>query len=180
MIVKRCTVHGWEEATQAIGLSYGKPLGEKRANELAELLVRRGVHSGEANFLTGVTVSMTIDASIKWWQQAERYHWFQIVMSESVMHSVAHTPIERMCFTPETPIATVEAFGEVIASYQRGEITQTALIYAVPVGLMERARVTTNYLQLLTMYRQRMNHKLPEWRNFCEQVARMPHMNMFL
>lgn len=180
MIIKEYAVHGWEEAAQAIRLSYGKSLDKKRANELAELLVRRGLHSGEANFLTGVTVNMTVDASIKWWQQAERYHWFQIVMSESVMHSVAHTPIEKMRFTPETPVATIKAFGEVIESYRRSEITQTALIYSVPVGLIERARVTTNYLQLLTMYRQRMNHKLPEWRDFCEQVARMPHMNALL
>lgn len=180
MIIKEYTVHGWEEATQAIGLSYGKPLDEKRVNKLASFLVRRGLHSGEANYLTGVTVNMTVDASIKWWQQAERYHWFQIAMSESVMHSVAHTPIEKMRFTPETPAATIKAFGETIESYKRGEITQTALIYAVPVGLIEQARVTTNYLQLLTMHCQRVDHKLPEWRDFCEQVEQMPHMDLLL
>ena len=30
--------------------------------------------------------------------------------------------------------------------------------------------MTTNYSQLKTMYVQRHNHRLPEWREFCEYM----------
>jgi len=35
-------------------------------------------------------------------------------------------------------------------------------------------RITTNYLQLKTIYRQRKNHKLPEWRIFCDWILSLP------
>lgn len=36
-----------------------------------------------------------------------------------------------------------------------------------PQGLLKTMRVTTNYLQLKTMYQQRKHHKLKEWKIFC-------------
>ena len=42
-------------------------------------------------------------------------------------------------------------------------------------------RVTTNYLQLMNIYQQRHNHRLPEWRAFCQQlVDELPLFKEFL
>lgn len=178
MIIEDYEVNGLESALRAIGFSYGKELesNEKRL-KLAKVLVKRGLNSGESNFLTGITVDLTVNASIKWWQQAERYHWFQIVMSQSVMHSVATGDWE---FTPDTPKDVISLFNENVDRYRNKEISKISLIYSVPVGLKEKARVTTNYLQLLTMYHQRKNHALPEWKEFCRIVEEMPMMKEFL
>ena len=35
--------------------------------------------------------------------------------------------------------------------------------------------VVTNYQQLKTIYAQRLNHRLPEWRAFCQQLEELPH-----
>ena len=35
-------------------------------------------------------------------------------------------------------------------------------------------RVTTNYLQLMNIYSQRHNHRLPEWREFCQELLELP------
>ena len=115
MIIEDYEVNGLESALRAIGFSYGKELedDEKRL-KLAKVLVKRGLNSGESNFLTGVTVDLTVNASIKWWQQAERYHWFQIVMSQSVMHSVATGDWE---FTPDTPKDVISLFNENVERY---------------------------------------------------------------
>ena len=45
------------------------------------------------------------------------------------------------------------------------------LLYSTPSGLLMTGRVTTNYLQLMNIYQQRHNHRLPEWRAFCQQLV---------
>lgn len=178
MIIEDYEVNGLESALNAIGFSYGKELkDDEKALKIAKVLVNRGLNSGESNFLTGITVDLTVNASIKWWQQAERYHWFQIVMSQSVMHSVSTGEWE---FTQETPKDVISLFKGNVEKYKNKEISKVSLIYSVPVGLKEKARVTTNYLQLLTMYHQRKNHALPEWKEFCNIVEEMPMMKEFL
>jgi hypothetical protein len=42
------------------------------------------------------------------------------------------------------------------------------------MGLELTARITTNYLQLKTIYAQRHNHKLEEWRDFCRFIESLP------
>ena len=44
------------------------------------------------------------------------------------------------------------------------------ILYNIPSGFQLTARMTTNYSQLKTMYMQRHNHRLPEWREFCEYM----------
>jgi hypothetical protein len=55
------------------------------------------------------------------------------------------------------------------------------LLYSTPSGLLMTGRVTTNYLQLMNIYQQRHNHRLPEWRAFCQQlVDELPLFKEFL
>ena len=55
------------------------------------------------------------------------------------------------------------------------------LLYSTPSGLLMTGRVTTNYLQLMNIYQQRHNHRLPEWREFCQQlVDELPLFKEFL
>lgn len=42
------------------------------------------------------------------------------------------------------------------------------LLYNIPSGLKLTAGIVTNVGQLKTMIQQRKNHKLPEWKYFCE------------
>ncbi len=54
------------------------------------------------------------------------------------------------------------------------------LAYSAPLGIELTARVATNYLQLMTMYKQRHNHKLQEWRDFCNMIKKLPYMEQFI
>ena len=49
------------------------------------------------------------------------------------------------------------------------------ILYSNPCGFKLTARMTTNYRQLKTIYYQRKNHRLPEWRVFCEWVETLPY-----
>lgn len=173
-------VYGLEEAIKCIGLSYGNDYSYDRAVSIAERLCNKPTSSGELSFLTGVTVSMLVEGSIKWWQQAERYHFFQINMSESVMHSITHKSLDDLRFALGTPVSVVTNFEKSITDYKDGKLDKIGLIYSVPVSYVEKARVTTNYLQLINMYNQRKNHELDEWKQFCRQVLEMPRMKNFI
>jgi hypothetical protein len=49
------------------------------------------------------------------------------------------------------------------------------LLYSNPCGFKLTAAMTTNYRQLKTIYYQRRNHRLPEWREFCQQIEQLPY-----
>lgn len=48
------------------------------------------------------------------------------------------------------------------------------ILYSNPCGFKLTAGMSTNYRQLKTIVGQRKNHRLPEWREFCEEVVRFP------
>ena len=49
------------------------------------------------------------------------------------------------------------------------------ILYSNPCGFKLTAGMTTNYQQLKTIYYQRKNHRLPEWRTFCEWIKTLPY-----
>ena len=48
------------------------------------------------------------------------------------------------------------------------------IISSCPQGLEKTMRVSTNYLQLKTIWKQRRNHKLYDWQNFCDWIETLP------
>ena len=49
------------------------------------------------------------------------------------------------------------------------------IISNCPQGLEKTMRVSTNYLQLKTIYLQRKNHKLKDWKVFCDWCLTLPY-----
>jgi len=49
------------------------------------------------------------------------------------------------------------------------------ILYSNPAGFKLTARMTTNYRQLKTIYKQRRYHVLPEWQIFCDWVETLPY-----
>jgi hypothetical protein len=41
-------------------------------------------------------------------------------------------------------------------------------------------RCSTNYEQLATIYRQRKNHRLTEWHDFCDWIKSLPFANILI
>lgn len=49
------------------------------------------------------------------------------------------------------------------------------IISNCPQGLEKTMRVSTNYLQLKTMWHQRRHHKLKDWQVFCDEIEKLPY-----
>lgn len=128
--------------------------------------------SGHANALSGILVSVNITATIKWWEQFQRYHFKQIVSSMSTMHRLRRMAVEgTLMFDENTDKTCIDTF---VALAKDPAVTDEQLAYSCPTGLLLTARVTTNYLQLRTAYMQRRNHKLEEWHTLCKWIESLP------
>lgn len=49
-----------------------------------------------------------------------------------------------------------------------------------PMGLMLKARISTNYLQLKSNWHQRRGHKLEEWQIYCDWIEGLPGFSEFV
>ena len=132
--------------------------------------------TGHDNFLNGIIVQFDLSFTIKAWVESERYHFLDFVSSQSTMHRIAKFDIAEQCIEYVHPeiIAVVNRLRDQYNANPSPE-RYLKLLYNVPVGFRLTARMTTNYRQLKTIYQQRKNHRLPEWREFCEWVESLPY-----
>lgn len=130
---------------------------------------------GHDQWLTGVVVQFDLTFSIKAWVEAERYHFFDFVSSQSTMHRITKMPVESQ-MNQYVDQRIVSILREHIDAYNNDATPQNYLrvLYNVPTGFKLTARMTTNYRQLKTIYRQRKTHRLPQWRKFCEWIETLP------
>ena len=129
--------------------------------------------SGHCNFLSGILVATNITATNVWWLQFERYHFAQIVSMQSKMHRLKQMLETNFVCNDKTDRNSIKRCKELLESGADDE----TVVYACPMGIELTARITTNYLQLKTIYNQRKNHKLHEWHTFCEWVETLPLAN---
>lgn len=148
-------------------------VGEKSCKR-AERLATVPCGSGHDCFLKGILVSFDLTATVKMWTQAERYGHFHIVSSMSTMHMLTSMEAAFIEYTDTKAIQALSSRLNVFA-LQNTEDNLLRTLYSYPSGLLLTARVTTNYLQLKTVYKQRRTHKLPEWQEFCDWIEELPY-----
>ena len=143
----------------------------------AKRLGNTPIGSGHDNFLKGITVVFDVDFTNKVWVQAERYHWFEIISSMSTVHALTKTQIDEYMFCEWTDKVIIDRLIEIQNTYTKNPTKDNLLrlLYSCPAGITVRAGITTNYRQLKTIYEQRHNHTLPEWREFCQFLLTLPH-----
>ena len=139
-------------------------------------LTKAALNSGHPNFLSGILVSMDVTFTNKVWVEWQRYHFQQIITSQSTMHRISKFDLDE-AFIEYVDQEVIERLKELQKEYNENKTMDNylKLLYSTPAGLKLTARVTTNYLQLMTMYQQRHLHRLPEWRQFCDElIAKLP------
>lgn len=145
----------------------------KRGLNLTKASRTNGAH---AQWLTGVRVNFDLTFSNKAWVEAERYRFLEFVSSQSTMHRISKMDISANCNEYVDPciLAIVNELKEKYLETKDKE-DYLRLLYNIPAGFELTARMTTNYRCLLNIYNQRRNHRLPEWREFCEELLELPH-----
>ena len=138
----------------------------------AERLGRSPLGSGHDNYLNGCVAQFDLTFTVKAWTEAERYHFFDFVSSQSTMHRLQKMDVSESCIEYVDGRVT-DVVEELVRKYNEDPTLENRLkmLYSCPTGLKLTARMTTNYRQLKTIYHQRKSHTLPEWRKFCKQLV---------
>lgn len=148
----------------------------------AKKLGQSGKGEGHDQFLTGIRIAFDLTFSIKAWVQLERYRFVEFVSSQSTMHRITKLDIRKQCnkYVWDSTIAKLQ---EKVNEYNLLDDKESdyskelylEILYNVPSGFELTARLTTNYRALKTVYAQRKNHRLPEWREFCQWIKELPY-----
>ena len=131
---------------------------------------------GHNQFLSGILVSFDLTCSNKMWVELERYRFITFVSSMSTMHRIAKFDLEQNFVEQVDPVIK-QRLQELKETYELNPTPENylQLLYNNPAGFELTARLTTNYRCLRNVYQQRKNHRLPEWRAFCEWVETLPY-----
>ena len=171
----------------------------KRAVKLA----KAGGGSGHSNFRTGIRVSFDMKYTQYITKQFQRYHWFDYVTSSSLMHRITKMDFDKCCNkyvlqkTVEHINALINLYNNFASSdedcshtfyFRDGSFIKAKtkadclyhqfmrIISECPMGTELFVRVSTNYEQLATIYKQRKSHKLKEdWGEFVKFVNSLPY-----
>lgn len=138
--------------------------------------------SGHDQMLTGIIVQFDLTFSNKAFVEAERYHFLDFVSSQSTMHRITRFDLDKAYDSHVDP-RMIAIMKEKVAEYNNlpSDCDAAAkaekyleILYSNPAGFKLTAGMTTNYRQLKTIYAQRKNHRLPEWREFCKWIETLP------
>lgn len=151
--------------------------------------------TGHDNFLNGIVVQFDLSFTNKAWVEAERYHFLDFVSSQSTMHCITKFDLDK-AYIKYVDQRIIDIMKNKVDTYNRlmlnikeakekgqpttnmqeyAKIMYLEILYSNPCGFILTARMTTNYRQLKTIYTQRKNHRLPEWREFCKWIETLPY-----
>ena len=185
-VVNNVQVYGLEESIRRA--KFPMSTAPDRLNEdLTEgikKLAQSEPGAGHDQWLTGVIVQFDLTFTVKAWTEAERYHFFDFVSSQSTMHRITKFDLDT-AYSPYVDCRIVEIMKDKVRIYNEMEPDDPSrkemylkILYSNPCGFKLTAGMTTNYRQLKTIYRQRRDHRLPEWREFCKWIETLPHSEL--
>ena len=157
-------------------------VNDNRHYKRALKLSKAPLNSGHVSFAKGIVVNMDITFTNKAWIEFQRYHFADIITGMSTMHRISKFDLDEAFneYVSDGIIFLLKDLQEVYKEYPTKE-NYLKLLYSTPAGLLMTGRVTTNYLQLMNMWQQRHNHRLPEWRQFCDELLeKLPLFKEFL
>ena len=134
--------------------------------------------SGHDCFEKGIVVNINIEADQSFWLQWERYHYQDTISSMSTMHCLTKFNLNDNLFSEYTDQRAIDLVNEKIVKYNKNPTSDNfhEVIHNCPEGIELCRRISTNYLQLKTMYKQRENHKMYAWsKDFTEMCDGLPY-----
>lgn len=175
-MISNVNVYGITESILASGYPKTTDISEAQYSiERAGKLSSCKSGTGHDCFLKGIIVQADISAPSYWWPQFQRYHFADIISSQSKMHCLSKFDVSKMC-NEYVDAEVIQILKRYISLYNTDKSLHNFMLMVsnVPMGLKLVARITTNYLQLKTIFIQRRGHKLPEWKQFCDWIMTLP------
>ncbi len=158
-------------------------LGENDLS-LAKRLRNAGT-SDHRKFLRQIMLSVDITAPLYWWKEYDTYKVATVANSTSTMHKIHSKPFEINDFSHDHLSENglnilkniVNELEKIRLEYieKKDKALWYALIQLLPSSYNQMRTCTLNYETLVNIYKSRKNHKLDEWRSFCEWIKTLPY-----
>ena len=144
----------------------------------------------ERKYLRMIHVQFDVTAPLYWWKEFDTYKVGTVANSCSTMHKIhekeftlydfSHEHLDR--FSTEVLGWTIKALNGSREDYMKSKSKDDwwQMIQLLPSSYNQLRTVDLNYEVLLNQYFQRKDHKLDEWRIYCEQIKCFPYLNDFI
>lgn len=175
--------------------TYREEIGEEDMKLCKKLIIAGSDHR---KFLRMIHVQMDITAPLYWWKEADTYKVGTTANSSSTMHTIHKKPFELSDFSCEY----IERIAETDEDFARGNAFKDVLralnslrelyletrdmdywysmIQLLPSSYNQMRTLDIDYETLIRIYFARKDHKLSEWRHFCNEIKRLPYLAEFI
>lgn len=162
-------------------------IGENDLN-LMNNLVSAG--TDHRKFMRMIPVYLDITAPLYWWKEFDTYAVGVVKNSCSTMHKLTAKEFEPMDFSCERLDgrafdilkATIDELNYNREKYLKARTKKERywdnMIQLLPSSYNQKRTVMLNYEVLANMYHARKNHKLYEWRKFCNWIETLPYSEL--
>ena len=145
-----------------------------------------------AKYRRMITVYLDIAAPLYWWKEFDTYKVGTVANSCSTMHKIHDKEFELEDFSVEDveklddvnyPICIIDTIYFLNKAREKFNETKDTrywkqMIQLLPSSYNQKRTVQLNYEVLVGMYEHRKNHKLNEWRVFCDWIKSLPYSEL--
>lgn len=173
-----------------------KSFDEVGPNDLDLMKRLRNAGTDHRKFMRMITVYLDITAPLYWWKEFDTYKVGTVANSCSTMHKIADKEFtledfscehlmddgdEELAYGDWIPLHVLEHI-VVVLNRQRDRYLETKdkkywwqMIQLLPSSYNQKRTMMLNYEVLANIYKSRRNHKLDEWRTFCDWIEELPY-----
>lgn len=137
-------------------------------------------------YLRMIHVQMDVVAPLYWWKEYDTYKVGTIANSCSTMHKIHSKEFTMDDFSYEhLNINSKNCLNEIIHILNGNRLGYLSshdkqwwwqMIQLLPTSYNQRRTIDMNYENVVTMIKQRRNHKLDEWNQFVEILEGLPYI----
>lgn len=141
--------------------------------------------SVHAKYRRMITVYMDITAPLYWWKEFDTYKVGTVANSCSTMHKIHAKEFVMDDFSTEHLSDDSKTWiSNIIHELNRNRVNFLAtkgkkywwqMIQLLPSSYNQKRTVLLNYEVLVNIYHHRKDHKLDEWREFCQMIKGLPY-----
>ncbi|MBQ2082301.1 MAG: hypothetical protein II468_01520 [Lachnospiraceae bacterium] len=150
-------------------------------------LAKRLSHAGtdHRKYMRMIFVSVDITAPLYWWKEYDTYKVGTVANSTSTMHKIHSKPFELSDFSvdhmTDESLEKMKGFIDYLETV-RNRFIETKdkahwydMIQLLPSSYNQMRTCTFSYETCANIYKSRKNHKLSEWREFCDWIKQLPY-----
>ena len=169
----------------------GSPFSGKEDMKLARRLIKGGTE--HSKFTRFPDVYIEISAPLEWWTQFDTYRYGVEKSSSSTMHLLMSRELSLADFATDSnedverviqPAIDFINYNGLLYRNMKSKDAKRDLLCdskaVLPSSFMQERIVKVSYQALMAMYKQRKDHRLPGWGEFCDWIISLPYMSEFI